>query len=137
MLPENFYPIIGDITLSDIKTKQVILIGTCEIHRYDHYKQNDYIYIKSDYKLVGYRNESNTITISADDIPVSFKYHIHANVDNDEFNRIYISGLCRGDSEITFFTDKDDYIGCRLIPMKKVDIGKNEIKLCDINVWKE
>jgi hypothetical protein len=110
------------------------MYGTCEIPRYDPIERNNYIYIGADYKLVGHKNITNVITINANDIPASFKYYINAVVDNDEFNRMYLTGTCRGDHEITF-----DEIGThmRVIPTQQIDIEKNELKLCDINVWKE
>lgn len=135
MLPEKFYPIIGEITIADTKNSQVFMYGTCEIPRYDPIERNNYIYIGADYKLVGHKNETNVITINASDIPPSFKYHINAVVeDDDEINRMYLTGTCRGDHEITF-----DEIGThmRVIPTQQINIEKNEFKLCDINVWKE
>ena len=134
MLPEKFYPIIGEITITDVKTNQVMMYGTCEIPRYNPIERNNYIYIGADYKLIGHKNETNVITINANDIPASFKYHINAVVDDDEFNRIYLTGTCRADHEITI-----DEIGThmRVIPTQQIDIKKNEFKLCDINVWKE
>lgn len=140
MLPEKFYPIIGEITLTDIETDQVMFSGDCEIPRYDAVKQNDYIFINGKiYNFIDNNKEySNTITIKANDIPIKYKYQINTTVEDGDFNNMCITGMCRCESnfEISLNCDMSSF-SAKLIPLIETDDDNNDIKLCDINVWKE
>jgi hypothetical protein len=136
MLPEKFYPIIGDITIMDIKTDQIILYGTCTIPRYNLCEYNDFIYVNDDYKLVGHRSKSSVISININDIPLSFKYQIDTVINDEEFNHLCITGLCRGNQE-AIITIGENISSPTLIPIKQANVDRNEFKLCDIKVWKE
>jgi len=135
MLPKNFYPITGQITITDINTDQPVSYGTCEIPRYIPYdEQANCIYLDN-YYLVGHRIESNTITIDSDEIPPTFKYQIIATVDDKDFNKLCITGLCRSAETEMSFNGENSRI--KLLPVRQVDINNNEFKLCDISIWKE
>lgn len=117
MLPEKFYPIIGKITLTDIETDRVMFSGDCEIPRYDVTKQNDYIFINGKtYNFIDNNKEySNIITIKANNIPIKFKYQINTTVEDGDFNKMCITGVCR-----TVITEQKDICGTMCVWLKEL-----------------
>ena len=112
--------------------------GDCEIPRYD-VTNKMIIFINGKPIILDNNKEySNTITIKANDIPIKFKYQINTTVEDGDFNKMCITGVCRCESNLEISLNYDiSSLSAKLIPLIQTDVDNNDIKLCDINVWKE